>query len=95
VKDFQAVKQHHLKVASDLQANRNQLSVEKQTAEIQLDTAKQEETTNQNEVDAANAYLQQLGKSCYPLMMHFDERTRLRKEEKSAIKDAIKVLRDA
>merc|ERR1719217_1194777 len=93
VKEFQEVKRHHLKVDSDLNAYRNQLSVEKQTAEMQLDTAKHEKETNQNEVVAANNYLKQLGKSCYPLIMHFDERTRLRKEEKGAIKDAIKVLR--
>merc|ERR1719487_27540 len=95
VKDFQEVKRRHLKVASDLNAQRNQISVEKQTAESQLDTAKHDKETNQNEVDAANNYLKQLGKSCYPLIMHFDERTRLRKEEKGAIKDAIKVLRQA
>merc|ERR1719316_798088 len=95
VKDFQEVKQHHLKVASDLQADLNQIKVEKQSAEMKLDSAQQDLITNQNEVDAANSYLTQLGKSCYPLLMHFDERTKLRNEEKSAIKDAIKVLRDA
>jgi chromosome segregation ATPase len=95
VKDFQEVKQRHLKVSSDLAAQRNQLTVEKQTAEMQLDSAKHDMQTNQNEVDAANNYLKQLGLSCYPLIMHFDERTKLRKEEKDAIKDAIKVLRSA
>merc|ERR1719335_1393632 len=41
VKDFQEVKQHHLKVASDLQADLNQLKVQKQSAEMQLDSAQQ------------------------------------------------------
>merc|ERR1712224_191136 len=81
VKDYQDVKRRHLKVASDLNANRNQISVEKQTAESQLDTAVHDKETNQNEIDAANKYLKQLGRSCYPLMTHFDERTKLRKEE--------------
>jgi len=95
VKDFEEVKKRHFKVASDLNAAGNQLSVEKQTAEMKFDTAKHDKETNENEVEAANSYLQQLGKSCYPLMTHFDERTKLRKEEKAAIKDAIKVLKNA
>merc|ERR1719161_1088047 len=95
VKNFEEVKKRHMKVDSDLNADKNQITVEEQTAEAQLDTAKHDKVTNENEVEAANNYLQQLGKSCYPLMMNFDERTRLRKEEKSAIKDAIKVLREA
>jgi len=95
VKDFGDVRTLHMKVDADLVADHNQLSVEEQTAEVQLETAKHDKKTNENEVDAANTYLKQLGRSCYPLMMNFDERTRLRKEEKSAIKDAIKVLRTA
>merc|ERR1719160_604332 len=94
VKDFQDTRARHMKVDADLSADHNQLTVEEQTAEAQLDTAKHDKKTNEDEVEAANNYLQQLGKSCYPLMMNFDERTRLRKEEKTAIKDAIKVLRD-
>jgi len=95
VKTFEEVRSHHMKVDADLASDKNQLTVEEQTAEVQLDTATHDKGTNENEVAAANNYLNQLGKSCYPLMMHFDERTRLRKEEKSAIKDAIKVLKDA
>merc|ERR1712118_475519 len=47
VKDFQEVKQRHLKVASDLQANHNQISVEMQMAETKLDSAKHDKETNQ------------------------------------------------
>jgi chromosome segregation ATPase len=95
VKDFEDVRKRHMKVDADLNADKNQITVEEQTAEVQLDSAKHDKVSNENEVDASNNYLKQLGKSCYPLMMHFDERTRLRKEEKSAIKDAIQVLRNA
>jgi len=54
VKEFQEVKRHHLKVASDLKADLNRISVEKQTAEMSLDTAKHDQETNQNEVNAAS-----------------------------------------
>jgi len=95
VLNFDETKKRHMKVDSDLNADKNQITVEEQTAESQLETAKHDKSTNEDEVVAANDYLKQLGRSCYPLMMHFDERTRLRKEEKDAIKDAIKVLREA
>merc|ERR1719197_133771 len=90
VANFDDVKKRHMKVDADLNADKNQITVEEQTAEAQLDTAKHDKASNEGEVEAANNYLKQLGRSCYPLMMHFYERTRLRKEEKTAIKDAIK-----
>jgi ABC-type transporter Mla subunit MlaD len=95
VKTFDDTKKRHMKVDADLHSDKNQITVEEQTAEAQLETAKHDKVTNENEVEAGTNYLKQLGRSCYPLMMHFDERTRLRKEEKGAIKDAIKVLRNA
>jgi len=95
VKEFDAIKKTHRKTDSDLNGDRNELTVQEQTAESQLETASQDKQSNENEVAAADQYLKQLGKSCYPLMAHFDERTKLRKEEKASIKDAIKVLRDA
>lgn len=95
VETFEVIKKTHLKTDSDLNQDKNTLTVEEQTAEQQLDTAEHDKENNEGEVAAADSYLNQLGKSCYPLMMHFDERTKLRKEEKEAIKDAIKVLRSA
>merc|ERR1719230_85770 len=83
---FDEVKKQHFQVDNDLHSDRNTLTVEEQTAEVQLENAEHDKTVNQGEVKAAEDYLKQLGKSCYPLMMHFDERTRLRKEEKAAIK---------
>merc|ERR1719171_2956994 len=79
VKNFDDTKKRHMKVDADLNADKNQITVEEQTAESQLETAKHDKATNEDEVVAANDYLKQLGRSCYPLMMHFDERTRLRK----------------
>jgi len=95
VETFDDLKKMHMKTDSDLESDKNTITVEEQTAESQLDQATTDKTSNEGEVAAADSYLQQLGKSCYPLMMHFDERTKLRKEEKAAIKDAIKVLRNA
>jgi uncharacterized protein YcgL (UPF0745 family) len=95
VETFTVLKEQHMKTDSDLHVDKNTITVEEQTAEQQLDTAEHDKENNEGEVAAADQYLNQLGKSCYPLMMHFDERTRLRKEEKEAIKDAIKVLRNA
>lgn len=95
VKLFEETKKEHKTVDGDLHSDRNTLTVEQQTAEVQLENAEHDKGVNEGEVKAADDYLKQLGKSCFPLIMHFDERTRLRKEEKGAIKDAIKVLREA
>merc|ERR1719335_959857 len=95
VAEFEQVKNNHKRVDADLNSDRNTLTVEEQTAESSLESAEHDKESNEGEVAAADDYLQQLGKSCYPLIMHFDERTKLRKEEKTAIEDAIKVLRKA
>lgn len=95
VTNFGEVRGAHMKTESDLTNDKNTLTVEEQTAEGQLETAQHDKTVNAGEVEAADNYLKQLMKSCGPLIMHFDERTRLRREEKSAIKDAIGVLRKA
>merc|ERR1719335_1041541 len=95
VETFESIKKQHRKTDSDLNTDRNTITVEEQTAQQQLESAEHDKENNEGEVAAADSYLNQLGKSCYPLMMHFEERTKLRKEEKEAIKDAIKVLRNA
>jgi len=93
--DFNEIKTQYKVTDADLKADRNTILVEEQTAEQQLDTAEHDKESNAGEVQSADAYLKQLGKSCFPLIMHFDERTKLRKEERNAIEDAIDVLRKA
>merc|ERR1719375_3119474 len=71
------------------------LTVEKQTAESSIETNKEDKVSHEGEVKSANVYLGRLGRSCSPLLEHFDERKTLRQEEKKALKDAIKVIKDA
>jgi len=88
----ETARQTHVQAMSDLSSNRNVLTVEKQTAE-QATTSNQEDlSNNQGEIAAANTYLGRLSKSCQPLIDNYDERKRLRGEEKSAITEAVTIL---
>lgn len=71
----------------------NRLTVELQTAEGTLSTAEANLNTNIGEVNAADAYLTQVGASCNSLEAHFDDRKELRSQERKAISDAIDVLK--
>merc|ERR1719160_916922 len=81
----------HLKTENDLRHQEDTLTVEEQTAEEQIDQNEQDLTANKDEVASAESYLDRLGKSCYPLIARYEERKKLRAEEKQAIADAIKV----
>jgi len=84
----------HIKTMSDLKHQEDTLTVEKQSAESAIDQANDDLDSNKGEVASAESYLERLGKSCYPLISRYDERVKLRAEEKQAVQDAIKVLRE-
>lgn len=94
VTEFSENKAIHLQTDADLDHQKDTLTVEQQTAEGQID--QEQDDLEQNTQDAASAqdYLDRLGKSCYPLIARYDKRKELRAEEKGAIQDAIKVLRE-
>jgi len=92
---FEASRQAHVSADADLQQEKSVLTVEKQTAEQGLESNKNDLLTNQGEIAASTTYLQKLGQSCKVLIDNYDERVSLRNDEKAAIQDAIKVLRDA
>jgi len=94
VKEYTEDKAIHLKTQSDLEHQEDTLTVEKQTTEEAIDQGKDDLQSNKDEVQAAENYLDRLGKSCYPLIARYDKRMKLRAEEKQAINDAIKVLRE-
>jgi chromosome segregation ATPase len=83
----------HIKTESDLVHQEDTLTVEKQSAESAIDQNTDDLQSNQNEVASAESYLKRLGKSCYPLIARYDERVKLRAEEKKAVQDAIEVLK--
>jgi len=92
---FQKVQEMHETTDSDLLHDKDVLTVEVQTAQQAYATNQKDHESNTGEIAAANHYLQQLNRSCGPLLENFDNRVKLRKEEKQAIKDAIGVLQDA
>jgi len=94
IKEYAEDKAVHIKTENDLQHQEDTLTVEKQTTEEQIDQGKDDLTANTEEVHSAENYLDRLGKSCYPLIARYDKRKQLRAEEKQAISDAIKVLRE-
>jgi hypothetical protein len=94
VHEYTTDKSIHRKTESDLDHQEDTLTIEKQTTEEQIDQGKEDLTSNTDEVKSAENYLDRLGKSCYPLIARYDKRKELRAEEKQAIKDAIKVLRE-
>lgn len=94
IKEYSEDKAIHISTENDLQHQEDTLTVEEQTAEEQIDQNEQDLTANKEEVVSAENYLDRLGKSCYPLIARYEERKKLRAEEKQAITDAIKVLRE-
>jgi len=92
---FQKVQEMHETTDSDLLHDKDVLTVEVQTAQQAYATNQKDHESNTGEIAAANHYLQQLNRSCGPLLENYDNRVKLRKEEKQAIKDAIGVLQDA
>lgn len=94
VKVYTDDKASHVKTENDLIHQEDTLTVEKQTTEQQIDQNKDDLVSNEEEVKSAEDYLDRLGRSCYPLIARYDKRVQLRKEEKQAIEDAIKVLEE-
>jgi len=92
IKDYQATKAAYQQARQDLESNQDKLTVEKQTAEANLAQFRDDKTSHEEEIQASVTYLGQLGSSCSSLLEHFDERVKLRNEEKEAIKKAINVL---
>jgi hypothetical protein len=90
--DFNAAKAAYVQSRADLVATGNRLTAELQTAESNLAQFKEDKQQNEDDIQSAITYLGQLGHSCATLLEHFDERVRLRNEEKAAIKSAINVL---
>jgi len=95
VTTFNAAKDLHTQTDDQLHKDKDVITSELQTAEQSLEAAEGDLESNKEDKKAAQDYLKSLGKSCYPLLSRFDERKKLREEEKAAIKDAIKVLRKA
>merc|ERR1719399_1982534 len=94
VEDYRKLKEDYQKDRADLVNQLSRLTVELQQAESNLDQYQQDLKENQDEVAAAKAYLAQLGASCNSLLEHYDERVKMRKEEKEAIKKAVKMRKE-
>jgi len=92
VEVFDEAKEAHVDTDTDLNHDKDTLTVQEQTAEQKLDQEERDEVTNKGEIKAAKDYLAQLMRSCGPLITNYDNRLKLRKEEKQAIGDAIGVL---
>jgi len=90
----EAARAVHQQALSDYNHNNDVYTVEKQTAEQAFSSNSADKQSNQEEVVAANTYLGRLSQSCTPLIQNYDDRKRLRGEERTAIEDAIKVLRE-
>jgi len=95
VSDFSEARDSHTATLGDFQHNRDVVTVEQQTATQSLQQHRLDLQSNSQEVSAADGYLARLSSSCKPLIDNFDQRRRLRRDEKGAITDAIKVLREA
>lgn len=92
IKDYADNKAAYQQARQDLESNQDKLTVEKQTAEANLAQFRDDKSSHEDEIQAATTYLGQLSGSCSSLLQHFDERVKLRNEEKDAIKKAINVL---
>lgn len=90
--DFNAAEAAYNQNRADLVAQGNRLNAELQTAEANLAQFKEDKTSNEDDIKAAIVYLGQLKTSCSSLLANFDERVKLRNEEKDAINQAITVL---
>jgi len=94
VADFGQAREDYLKMRRDLVSQGDKLTVEKQTAEAEMEQAHEDKASNQQEVEAAKQYLLQLGGSCNTLIKNYDSRKQQRGEEEDAIKTAKKVLEE-
>lgn len=92
--DYQSAKHDHVKARRDLEEQVNRLTVQKQTDESNLAEYQEDEADHRKEVKSAQGYMKQLKGSCESLLEHFESRADLRKDEKKAIKNAIKILED-
>merc|ERR1719160_2254089 len=94
VEDYTKYKADYQAMRRDLVSQEDRLTVELQTAKAALAQYKEDKGTNEQEIQAAITYLGQLSQSCDSLLEHYDERVKLRKQEKAAIKTAIGVLQN-
>lgn len=92
--DYTKYKADYQAMRRDLVSQEDRLTVELQTAKAALAQYKEDKASNEQEIQAAVTYLGQLAQSCNSLLEHYDERVKLRKEEKAAIKTAINVLQN-
>merc|ERR1719515_259654 len=92
--DYEKYREDYQAMRRALVSTGDRLTVEKQTAEGELEQAREDKATNEQEVAAAVAYLHQLGSSCNTLLENYDSRKTQRAEEKKAIEDAKKVLEE-
>jgi hypothetical protein len=95
VADFGASTDAYKKTRADLVDAGNRLSAELQAAQLSLTQLKTDLKDNEDKVTDAENYLIQVGGSCNMLIKNFDERTKLRDDEKTAIQNAIQVLQSA
>jgi predicted nuclease with TOPRIM domain len=94
VKNYNDSKESYQTTRRELVATQDKLTVELQTAQANLAQFQEDKKSNEAEVVAATEYLKQLSSSCDSLLANFDKRVELRKEEKGAINQAIKVLEE-
>jgi len=94
VQTYAETRANHMQTESDLEQDGTVITVEKQTAAQALDSNQNDLSSNQGEIVAAESYLARLASSCNPLIENFENRQKLREEEKTAIQDAIKVLQE-
>jgi chromosome segregation ATPase len=92
--DYTKYKADYQAMRRDLVSQEDRLNVELQTAKAALAQYKEDKAANEQEIQAAITYLGQLAQSCDSLLQHYDERVKLRKQEKAAIKEAINVLQN-
>jgi len=94
VSDYAEAKKTYQQMRSDLVTQMDRLTVEKQTAESNLDQFQDDKASNEAEIQASITYLGQLANSCNSLLANFDARVKHRNEEKGAIEEAIRVLQE-
>lgn len=90
--DYRNAKAAYEQSRRDLVSTKDRLDTELQTAESNLSQFQEDKASNEDDIKAAVVYLGQLANSCNSLIENFDERVKLRSEEKDAIKQAINVL---
>jgi DNA repair exonuclease SbcCD ATPase subunit len=94
IKNYNDSKEAYNTSRRELVATQDKLTVELQTAQANLAQFEEDKKSNEAEVIATTEYLKQLSGSCDSLLANFDKRVELRKEEKGAINQAIKVLEE-